>query len=75
MVGRILIYGLMLGVLLLLATDPTVMSIGGPSSLSVPGGGLSVTDPSPIYLIPIALLVWVVLRRRRQRPTEDEYQD
>ena len=72
MILRIVIYGTLLVVLGLLARDPTMMIIGGPTSPSGPGGGLSVTDPSPVYLVPIALLVWVVLRQLKQRSAKSE---
>ena len=72
MILRIVIYGTLIVVLGLLATDPTIMIIGGPTSLSGPGGGLSLTDPSPVFLVPIALLVWVALRQWKQRAAKSE---
>ncbi len=75
MIGRIVIYGLLLAMIALLATDPTMMIVGVPSSLSTPGGGLSVTDPSPVYIIPIVLLIWVVLRQWKRRSEQSKYED
>ena len=75
MILRIVIYGTLLVFLGVLAADPTMMIIGGPTSLSGPGGGLSVTDPSPVYLVPIVLLVWVVVRQWKQRSAKSENDD
>ncbi|MEM7747274.1 MAG: hypothetical protein AAF346_03415 [Pseudomonadota bacterium] len=52
-----------------------MMIIGGPSSVGSPGGGLSATDPSPVYIIPIVLLIWVVLRQWKRRSEQSKYED
>ena len=75
MIGRIVIYGSLLAVIALLATDPMTMIVGGPTILGSPGGGLSVTDPSPVYIIPIVLLIWVVLRQWKRRSSESKSED
>ena len=55
----------LLGILALLSADAVMLHEGGRHGLSGPGGEIRAFSPSPVYLVPIALLVWIVVVRRR----------